>query len=292
MQHNHKFLQYYVREKYAVVSYAIFEGFNIRHEGAWVPAARGKMYSGRGFTHIATGLQYGTLEVMREIIKGTEPYIFIEAGYLLAKPHLTSLDTWRLRVVPNSYQQSWISHNQDTERLFNLCMRGLEIRERRLSKKQDYILVIPPSSRAVIELFGIYNWTLETINEIKKHTKRNILIREKSSKEPLSAHLAGAHCVVGYTSNVSTDAVLAGVPAFCDSKAAAYPVATPITRLAEIEDPYFPEEDKRIAWLASLANNQFSVKEIKAGMARAKVMEEMECRKRILTASSVTGQQQ
>ena len=272
-----KFLQYYVREKFASISLQIFDGFKIKHHGSWSPASRGIVYSGKGYTHIVTGLQYGSLEIFKQIYNNSrnEPYLFIDAGYLLAKPHLTNIDTWRLRIVPNAYQMNWISKNQNDLKLLSLCVKGLYIRPRQPVHHGKCILLIPPSSEAVAQVFGLVNWEKETLETIHKYTKRQVIIRRKGDSTPLVSHLSHTHAVVSYTSNVSTDAVLNGVPAFCSKYAAAAPVCLHLEDLDRIETPYFPNEELRESWLISLANNQFSLAEIVSGSAMQDVIREM-----------------
>jgi len=273
-----KFLQYYVREKFASISLQIFKGFDIKNHGAWVPASRGQVCFNQGYTHIVTGLQYGSLKVFQQIYNNhrKEPYLFIDAGYLLAKPHLTDIDTWRLRIVPNAYQMNWISKNEDDRKLLALCVNGLKIHEWKKSHNKKYILVIPPSSEAVAQIFGLSNWENQVINELRKYTKREIIIRRKGHETPLNAHLSDAHAIVAYTSNVSTDAILAGVPAFCSPYAAAAPVSMSLSNLDCIGSPSRLPDNIREKWLISLANNQFSLKEIVSGFAKKQVVEEME----------------
>lgn len=280
LQQEPKFLQYYVREKFASISLQIFKGFDIKNHGAWVPASRGQIYFGQGYTHIVTGLQYGSLRVFQQIYNiqhaRREPYLFIDAGYLLAKPHLTDIDTWRLRIVPNAYQMNWISKNQDDSKLIALCVKGLQVYDGwRETNSKKYILLIPPSSDAVSQVFGLSNWETQVLIKLKEHTKREIIIRRKGNEVPLMAHLSGAHAVVAYTSNVSTDGAVAGIPAFCSQFAAAAPISLRLENLDMIENPWRPSREIRENWLLSLANNQFLLKEIVEGKAREIVMKEM-----------------
>jgi len=87
--------------------------------------------------------------------------------------------------------------------------------------------------------------------------------------------LSGAHAVVAYTSNVSTDGAVAGIPAFCSQFAAAAPISLRLENLDMIENPWRPSREIRENWLLSLANNQFLLKEIVEGKAREIVMKEM-----------------
>jgi len=277
-----KFLQYYVREKFASISLQIFKGFDIKDHGNWVPASRGQVYFDQGYTHIVTGLQYGSLKIFQQIYnvsftKGREPYLFIDAGYLLAKPHLTNIDTWQLRIVPNAYQMNWISKNQDDSKLIALCVKGLQVYDGwRKTNPGKYILVIPPSSDAVTQIFGLQNWINEVLAKLVIYTKREIIIRRKGNEVSLMDHLLGAHAVIAYTSNVATDGAVIGIPTFCAKEAAASPISLRLENLDMIENPWYPSNELRESWLLSLANNQFSLKEIVSGDAKKKVIEEMQ----------------
>ena len=76
-----------------------------------------------------------------------------------------------------------------------------------------------------------------------------------------------AHAVVSFQSTVCVDALVAGVPSFCDKVSMGIPVS--LDDLSLIEDPLYPAD--REQWIDSLLANQFTMTEIKNGTAWEKV---------------------
>jgi len=69
--------------------------------------------------------------------------------------------------------------------------------------------------------------------------------------------------LVTHSSNVAVDAVIAGVPVFVEPTSPAAPVGN--LDLAKMENPNMPE---RGPWFDSLMAQQFTVDEMRSGLAR------------------------
>ncbi|TCN30339.1 hypothetical protein [Sinorhizobium americanum] len=107
-------------------------------------------------------------------------------------------------------------------------------------------------------------WSEDISFRIMAHTDRPIIIREKGCSRPLAHDLQRAFVVVTHSSKVAVDAVVAGVPAIVAPTNPAAPVCS--TELSEIENPRMPE---RAAWWASLMAQQFTLDEMRKGLAFA-----------------------
>ncbi len=110
----------------------------------------------------------------------------------------------------------------------------------------------------------------DTIDELKKHTDREIRVRVKKIKGqynpvPLHEDLKDAHAVVSFQSSAAAKAIIKGIPSFTitDKYSAAIPMSQ--TDLSKIETPIYPEN--RYEWLCNLANHQFYANEIQSGYA-------------------------
>jgi len=126
----------------------------------------------------------------------------------------------------------------------------------------DYILVLPPSEH-VTRWYGNYQWEHNTIKTLKTNTKRPIKIRTKQSKTSFEEDLKNAWAVVTCQSTACVDAIVKGVPSFCDSYSMGAPVS--MTNFSKIEQPYYPIN--REEWLDSLLANQYLMSEIENGFA-------------------------
>jgi len=161
------------------------------------------------------------------------------------------------RISKNQYQHNGRGHSD--------CRRfkwhGIEIKSRQHGKN----VLICPQSEVFFALRGMNRdfWFAETLAEIQKHTDRPIVVRTKKDPKPFSRQLEKAHCVVTYSSNAAVEAILAGVPAICLHNCAASVMAE--SKIENIENPYF--ENDRLEWAGVLADNQWTLDEIKSGMA-------------------------
>ena len=134
------------------------------------------------------------------------------------------------------------------------------------------ILVCPPSDK-VMNLYGVSQeeWLQATILEIKKHTERPIEVRVKPirsiriNEDSFEQSLNDVHAVVTHSSVAAVESVMWGKPVFVTAPCAASAVAN--TDFDKLEDPRFPDEDLRWAWLKHLSYGQFTYNEIANGTA-------------------------
>ncbi len=141
----------------------------------------------------------------------------------------------------------------------------------------DKILIAGMSQRAAeAEGFRVEQWEKAAIETLLGITDRPIVYRPKPSWKgarpllgaeysapavSLENALLNCHAVVTHHSNVAVDAILAGIPAFCDAG-----VALPLARtdLLDIECPIYPSD--REQWLSDIAWCQWSVPEMALGL--------------------------
>jgi len=136
------------------------------------------------------------------------------------------------------------------------------------------IIVCPPTDY-FMHAHDCHSWLDDTLAELRKHTDRPIVIREKKGSaplEPLAEALADAHALVTHSSNVAVEAAVLGTPVFVSDASAARPVG--LSDLSLIETPAHPP---RKPWLAHLAYSQFSFEEMQSGKVW-RLLEEFEQR--------------
>ncbi len=127
-------------------------------------------------------------------------------------------------------------------------------------KKEGRHIVIAAPTRSYSKFHGTETWIADTIDALARVTDRQLVIRDKESKRPLQADLAGAHAVVCHGSIAAVESVILGCPVFVHPDSAASLVG--LTDLTKIEKPIYPDRDK---WLASLAYCQFNEAELVDG---------------------------
>jgi hypothetical protein len=213
---------------------------------------------------VVFGILRGTGELIKECerIKHTY-YHFDHAYYFKEQKHNknTIFNERIYRLTKNGMMLSYIDKldNVDKERLIKF-KKHIQIKP--WTKKGDYILVLPPSEHVNL-WYDFTNWEKDTINKLKQYTQREIRIRNKDSKIPFMEELKNSWAVVTSQSTGAVDAIINGIPSFCDEVSMAKPVS--YTDLSLIETPFYP--NNREEWLDSLLSNQYLMSEIENGFA-------------------------
>jgi hypothetical protein len=251
----HKYTHYISYKKNAHHGEAIVEGFQARR----VPVENARI-EGDGI-HIVGGLQFGSLDLMIELRANPKPYLFMDRAYFGGGP-----GTNMLRIVPNAYQHNkmpeverWARNKQPiiSEWQYSHPLHG------------KFVMVVPPSA-AICLLFDLGDWLKDTIHQLAQITDRPVYVSYKGDGQPLQDRLKKCHVVVTWTSNVAVEAICAGVPAIVSRHSAAAPVAGDIQLMDQhsIEYPKYPDTKTRQTWANGLTWGQFSLEEIRSGVAR------------------------
>jgi len=136
------------------------------------------------------------------------------------------------------------------------------------------ILLVTPSEKPC-QFYNIDRdtWVQETVAEIKKHTDRPIIIRDKGLRPDRikDNSVAGqcrrdaVHAVVTYQSMAALEAIHYGIPAFTMAPSCTDTVAN--RDLSLIESPKYPDEQEFEKLLHYLAYCQYTCDEMREGVA-------------------------
>jgi hypothetical protein len=138
---------------------------------------------------------------------------------------------------------------------------GIEIHAWR--RRGSRVLVLPQSAEFMATLERAPDWTAQAVTRVRQFTDRPIAIRRKDARTPLAADLEDAWIAVVHSSAAAVAALLYGVPVIATDPACA--MAPLATRFEDIESPHRP--DDRLAWAQRLADSQWTLEEMKAGLA-------------------------
>ena len=193
-------------------------------------------------------------------IKQHNEYYFIDMPYFdKLRSHFNEPGKEYWRICKNCLQINTIQNTDETRfKSFNININDW-------NDKGNKIVVLP-SSGSVEYYYNQSNWLSQTLDTIKKYTNRPIIIRRKGPsmglihKKPLYEDIKDAHAVITLTSIAGIEAARLGIPVFCHEQSAAAPIG--LHDLSKIESPIYPDRTK---WLNSLANNVFTLEEIRNG---------------------------
>lgn len=221
-------------------------------------------------------------KIADHVAKNNKDYYFIETGYLgnyRCDNNRTGRKIYH-RIVKNAMQHSAIMDVPD-DRWRELVKFNPNLEYRGWRTPGSKILLVM-STQKPFEYYGEdrNKWIERTIATIKKHTDREIVIREKAGRgERTNDTIYDAldndiYALVTYNSIAAVEAVQYGIPAFALAPTAAAPVCG--NDLTQIEYPPKPAEDLVYQWLCSIAYGQFSLDEMLSGRAWQLVLENNE----------------
>ena len=236
-----------------------------------------------GRTKVSSYWFWGFMRNTKRIVEVAEQkkidWFFIDHAYLYHQRHsmFEKYGDYRnclFRVCKNNYVINKITDTND-HRYLELKARFAKDDELEIldwKKGGKHIVVFPPSWWLCKNLgMRAEDVLQDTIDELKKHTDREIRVRVKKingnyNPVPLHEDLKDAHAVVSFQSSAAAKAIIKGIPSFTitDKYSAAIPMS--LTDLSKIETPIYP--DNRYEWLCNLANHQFYANEIQSGYAK------------------------
>jgi len=166
------------------------------------------------------------------------------------------------RVTRNALQADGLQACWGGDREARFKVLGLTVQPWRPSGEH---IVICPQTDEFMRVMGGFegDWVAMVTAELRKYTDRELRVRRKDERRPLSEDLRGAWALVTHMSCAAVEALLAGVPVFCTGRCAARWMGT--SDLSFIEAPIYPE--RREEWAAVLAANQWTEPEFRDGTA-------------------------
>lgn len=165
------------------------------------------------------------------------------------------------RVTKNAYQHDGRGRRPaDRFQRFGLSIRSWQ--------RHGSHIVVCPNSKVYCALHGfdVDAWVTSVTADLRQVTDREIRVRWKTDepKRPLATDLLGAWAVVVFSSAAAIHGLIHGVPCVT---LAAFAATWRMGRqsVADVERPVYPED--RQAFVAALAYEQWTLEELRRGMA-------------------------
>lgn len=201
------------------------------------------------------GVAEGTESIWRKAADGRDRYLGDNAYFDGAREQY-------FRVTKNRLQHCGIGES-DGSRLRTL---RLEIAPWR--RAGEHVLVCPQSPQFMRAAAGYRgDWTADVLRALRALTDRPVRVRpwlrdKGKQAATLAADLIGAYAVITWSSAAAVQAVIAGVPVVCAGQSAAAPMAGALDQIERL-----PMPDNREQWAAVLADQQYTLGEMRSGLA-------------------------
>jgi hypothetical protein len=222
--------------------------------------------------------------VILGILRGTERllwaakyhkinFYYIDHSYFFrADKHKKNKTTndWSYRACLNQENLNFLVHDKLNLSDINRIQKNKNLLlPRSIIKTTGNKILICPPSYAIARYYKFKNddvqlWLNDTIKTIKEQTDKEIVIRYKDSTTPFMKDFENAYCIISYQSTLAIEAILQGIPSFCNEQSCVSPVSTTTLNLNKIKFPTMIEIEN---WVTSLLANQFTMEEFKNGVA-------------------------
>lgn len=201
-------------------------------------------------------------------------FYYMDSGYVGNYKSPINPYGWKLyhRIVPNGLQ-----HNKIIKRPGDRWDK-LKIKiNKRKKDGRNILLVLPSEKPCKFYRIKLEEWKEQTIYQIRQHTDRPIVIREKQPRHQrltrtIYQELDNAWALVTYQSIAAIESTLYGIPAFTLAPTAADPVANKSLTMLEHPDRF--DKDYIYSWACHLAYGQFHIDEMKDGTAHRILLED------------------
>jgi hypothetical protein len=236
----------------------------------FVDAIGGRMATGPDEIYTNTTLPMAfsgisKVAVINQAKKHNLDWWYIDTGYMG-----NGEEKLYFRITKNNYQNVQPIQTKPADRLDLLKL------DRTQYSRGEKIAIVPPDAKLCS---GGYNlpspeiWIQETIDKIKQHTDREIIIRQR----PASREVRGTsdrfvdyiqrervNAVVIHTSNAGVEAAMHGIPVVCLGPSACVQIAGNIEQIDNLPNL---NQDRVELWLRWLSYNQFTRREMQRGLA-------------------------
>jgi len=200
----------------------------------------------------------GNEQLLVQKIDNRYPMWFIDSGYT---NFLETNKKWH-RLVRNHIHHDRM-FEAPVDRLSNFTSFPKPWR-----RSGEKILIIEPGPFAAsIFHVDLKTWKYDVERELKKHTDKKIVFREKAEKKVRTSLVEELnnedyYCLVNINSNAATEAIWSGIPVITLDKHITNPVSS--NKLSDIENLQRPHLAR---WLCALSYSQFTREELYDGTA-------------------------
>tara|TARA_B100000902_G_C27291789_1_gene907563 strand:+ start:90 stop:902 length:813 start_codon:yes stop_codon:yes gene_type:complete len=260
---------------------------NIFHEIPWNKCLSHQMWKAlkEGWpetdkpVHFFWGLAGKNIQGIQECIEKNEEWWYVDVGYLTEQitrypePVIHDYDKTYFRICKGNIHTIRCKVG-DGKRLQHLEYQGIDVHFKGWDTGETTHILIAPSSQTVTyHINGISQdeWTKQVTEEIRKYTDMPIRFRNKPRpgnewwNTDIKEDLKGAHCLVTNMSLAGIDAVINMTPVICHQRNICSFISS--RDIKYIKKPMRPGRKTITEWLKMIADNQFTLEEMRNGIA-------------------------
>ncbi len=226
-----------------------------------------------------SGRMKNNREIYHRLRNQGKPVIIIEVG------NLKRNHSWRISLNHiNGLGEFGNSDNLDLERPQKL---GVSLKNRPDHTRGEILIACQHSESLQWEgMPTMRAWVEATINKIKQHTNRRIIVRPHP-RSPFSFNMPhivferpqrvsntyddfdifyNYHCVINHNAGTSVQAAINGIPVLCDPSSLASPLSI---KWENLENPIMPNREE---WFLKLCHTEWTVEEIAQGIPLSRLI--------------------
>jgi hypothetical protein len=221
----------------------------------------------------------GSALIVEQCIKEGRDFYFMDNGYfgnhvktkIYSRIVLNGFHHSKYVEVPDDRFNNVVATVNNRYDLINNINRYDLFSEEWHKKGDDILIIAPGRLNQYFWKLDIDKWISETVDMLKKHTDRNIIIREKPVKNERTGdkhiynQLDKTFAVVTTNSLSAVEAIGFGIPCFTSNHHSMVDLCS--EDLSKIETPYYPDRDKVLKHLHWLAYCQYTKNELENGVA-------------------------
>ena len=199
-------------------------------------------------TPVVVGNLHGADEIQTECRDKKIPYVYIDHGYFRRDLNLK----YARFCVSNYHCNDWRDYEEPPKvSVFDWKDFG------------GHVVILPPAEY-VARVYKASNWLHDTIETVRKHTDRVIMVKRKHEGDLFSV-IKDCWAVVSFGSVADVECALYGKPLFTSEFSPASPIS--LKDFTKIESPIYPDRSR---WLRSLYGCEWESTEMKECWDRLK----------------------
>jgi hypothetical protein len=188
-------------------------------------------------------------------------------------------ETWRIS-LDNINNLGYFGNSNDLDPL-RPSKLGVELKPLPILKRGEILIACQHQESLQWQGMPLMkDWVAETIEKIKKYTRRRIIVRyhprspfpfkmpgilvERPTRIPMTYDdfdiFYNYHCIINHNSGPAVQAVIQGIPVLCDETSLA---ASMSIQWEDLDSPFVPDRED---WFLKLCHTEWTVDEIKQGI--------------------------